>query len=128
MSIVLEWHNEVAEKQIEEAMKKLKAVAIEIKSRSQEMCPVDIGTLRDSAYVEDLPNGYEIGYGGAAEEYALEQHENLDYYHDDGQAKFLELAFLEVTEKRLKSSTGERTVISTWGDETLSFFNGKQDE
>jgi hypothetical protein len=127
MSIKLEWHNEVAERQIAEAMKRLKAAAMEIKSRSQEMCPVDFGTLRDSAYVTDLPNGYEIGYGGAASEYALDQHENLNYYHDDGQAKFLELAFIEVTEKRLKSSTGERTVISTWGDETKIFFNGKEE-
>jgi hypothetical protein len=126
-SIVLEWHNEVAEKQIDEAMKRLKAAAMEIKGVSQAMCPVKSGTLRGSAYVDDLENGYEIGYGGAAESYALDQHENLHYYHKVGQAKFLELAFLEVTEKRLKSSTGERTVISTWGDETKVFFNGREE-
>ncbi len=112
-NIVLEWNNRVADDLVEKELKRLKAAATEIKSRSQEMCPVDSGDLRSSAYVQEIPNGWEIGYGGVASDYALEQHENLNYYHDDGQAKFLELAFIEVT-NRYKS--GERTVISTWGD------------
>ena len=113
MSIVLEWHNDVADRVYEEKLKKLRAYAEEIKGLSQTMCPVDSGTLKGSAYVQEIDKGWEIGYGGAAEEYALEQHENLQYYHPVGQAKFLEMAFIEVTSK-IKS--GERTVISTWDD------------
>lgn len=113
--IVLEWHNEVGDKIIEKEMKRLQAAAMEIKGESQALCPVDTGTLRNSAYINDLDNGYEIGYGGAASDYALEQHENLQYYHPVGQAKFLEMAFINVTNSW---KSGERTVISTWGDTT----------
>ena len=101
MSYTLKWDMIAAEEPVKEAMKKLKAAAIEIKVLAQTKCPVDIGTLRDSAYVKELPDGYEIGFGGAAQEYALIQHENLFYYHDVGEAKFLEKAFMEVT-ARLK--------------------------
>jgi hypothetical protein len=90
-----------AESSIEDAKKKLKAAADEIKGLAQTKCPVDIGTLRDSAYVKEITDGYEIGFGGAASEYALDQHENMDYHHDVGEAKFLEKAFMEVT-ARLK--------------------------
>jgi hypothetical protein len=101
MSYTLKWDMLAGEETIREAMKKLKAAAIEIKGLAQTKCPVDIGTLRDSAYVSELEDGYEIGFGGAAESYALEQHENLQYHHDVGEAKFLEKAFMEVT-ARLK--------------------------
>lgn len=54
--------------------------------------PIDIGDLRDSGYVRGpYHNGtnwiIEIGFG---EEYALIQHERLDYFHPHGQAKYLE--------------------------------------
>jgi hypothetical protein len=56
------------------------------------------GTLRASGTVhEPEQNGKKIrvtlsfgGPGSGAEEYAVIQHENLDYYHTVGQAKFLE--------------------------------------
>jgi hypothetical protein len=101
MSYILKWDLRAGDETIEEAMKKLRAAAIEIKGLAQTKCPVNIGTLRDSAYVNELDDGYEIGFGGAAESYALEQHENLQYHHDVGEAKFLEKAFMEVT-ARLK--------------------------
>ena len=124
-SIVLEWHNNVADNVIEEAIKKLRVKAEEIKGLSQTMCPVDSGVLKGSAYVQAIDNGWEIGYGGAADAYALEQHENLNYYHDVGQAKFLEMAFIEVTNK-LKS--GERTVISVWDNVTTTDFGSMSNE
>lgn len=64
---------------------------------SQRLVPVDTGTLRRSGVI--LPareKGTSIvevvmGYGGAASEYALKQHENLSYRHKEGkQAKYLE--------------------------------------
>ena len=99
MSVSLTWHANVEGDTVEKAKKKLKVYAEEIKGLSQTMCPVDSGTLKGSAYVQEIIDGWEIGYGGAAEEYALEQHENLQYHHPVGQAKFLELAFIEVTSK-----------------------------
>ena len=58
------------------------------------------GTLRASGFV--LPpvvigNHVEIvlGFGGAAEAYAMVQHEHLEYKHTVGQAKYLERPMLK---------------------------------
>ena len=67
-----------------------------IMTAAKKIVPHDVGTLETSGYV--VPPVYEgdavsvtLGFGGAAKEYALEQHENLDYQHDEGrQAKYLE--------------------------------------
>jgi len=58
--------------------------------------PVDDGILRGSGYVAPpVVNGQDVtvdmGYGGAASDYALEQHENLNFKHPGGkQPKYLE--------------------------------------
>lgn len=58
--------------------------------------PIDTGDLADSGYVsEPFLVGdtwtIAIGFGAGLErEYALIQHERLDYYHPHGQAKYLE--------------------------------------
>lgn len=62
--------------------------------------PVDTGALKNSKFVT-LPrvSGHtivvEAGYGGPATEYALRQHEELDYRHDgEGEgAKYLSTHF-----------------------------------
>ena len=67
-----------------------------IMTPAKRLAPHDVGTLESSGYVE--PPVYAgddvsvtLGFGGAAKDYALEQHENLDYQHDEGrQAKYLE--------------------------------------
>lgn len=90
----LKWHANVADARVEEAMKLIKQSAMVIKGDSQTMCPVDTGTLKNSAVVEQVDEKtYRVGYGGAAAAYALKQHENLQYHHTVGQAKFLEIAF-----------------------------------
>ncbi len=66
--------------------------------------PVDKGTLRDSGLVEEPEQkgtaiSVEIAFGGAAAEYALYVHEDLDAYHSTGQAKFLERAVREAEPK-----------------------------
>lgn len=70
-----------------------------IMSASKQEVPVDLGVLRASGTV--LPpdsNGTIIevvsGYGGAAEAYAIVQHERLSYRHTVGKAKYLEHPFL----------------------------------
>jgi hypothetical protein len=86
------------------AMLALKAALFEEQSaviaEAQTRTPVDTGTLRGSGTV--LPpeqNGSQVevvaGFGGAAQQYAIRQHEDLSLSHSVGQAKFLEQPFLE---------------------------------
>jgi len=62
--------------------------------------PVDTGTARDSGFV-DNPEWkanvltIEMGFGGAAEDYIIPLHENLDVYHPNGEAKFVESVLTE---------------------------------
>jgi len=71
-----------------------------IMAQSKELVPVDTGVLRGSGFVE-LPKvegdrvHVDLGYGGAASGYALIVHENLDAFHPNGIAKFLEMPFNE---------------------------------
>lgn len=68
---------------------------------SMRIVPVDTGTLRRSArvlpaYKEGLLWTVEMGYGGAASEYALDQHENPTYRHAEGKSwKYLEIPVKE---------------------------------
>lgn len=71
----------------------------EIMAEAKMITPVDLGVLRDSGHV--LPpkitaKEVEItaGFGGAASDYAVVQHERLDYNHTVGGPKFLERPFL----------------------------------
>lgn len=63
--------------------------------------PVDQGILRDSGHVElpeDTADGITVtlGYGGAAEAYAVVQHEDLSLNHPNGGGpKYLERPLLE---------------------------------
>lgn len=67
-----------------------------IMGESQRRVPVDTGTLRRSRAV--LPPRMvggnieiEMGYGGAASGYAMDQHENPNYRHSNGHTwKYLE--------------------------------------
>lgn len=72
------------------------AEAHEILADSQAIVPFDEGILSSSSKVYgprtrgDVIQA-EIGYGGAAKDYALIQHENLEYRHAEGrEAKYLE--------------------------------------
>lgn len=69
-----------------------------IMARSKRLVPVDLGALKGSGYVT-LPQRspsktlVEMGYGGTAKDYAVPQHERLDFKHPDGgQAKYLSTA------------------------------------
>lgn len=88
------------------AMRALKEEADAIMEESRNQVPVDTGTLKESAYVEEPQvAGNEIvvnfGYGGPndkvnpksgkpASEYAIYVHERTDLKHPTGKAKFLE--------------------------------------
>jgi hypothetical protein len=83
------------------ALDGIEALANEIKSLSQTRCPVDTGTLRNSAVVvrDDAAKKVQVGYGGAASSYSIKQHEDMSLSHPVGQAKFLESAFTELKPK-----------------------------
>lgn len=80
---------------------RLKADLEEILQVSQEeYCPVDTGTLRSSGQViiertETDVTG-TIGYGGAAESYALIVHETNRNYRGGKSWKYLEIPFREM--------------------------------
>jgi len=63
----------------------LKDIAEQIAKESEQLVPVDEGTLRSSRTVTDSsgPTDYvvRVGYGGPAAPYALAQHERLDFWH-----------------------------------------------
>lgn len=74
--------------------------------------PVDQGQLRSSGHVQgpDREGGsifVILGYGGAAEPYALIQHESLHFQHRVGQAKFLEKPVL-AAESGMGRRVGDR--------------------
>jgi|OM-RGC.v1.025673210 hypothetical protein len=75
----------------------LYAAASIIMTEAKRRAPLDKGPLRSSGYVT-LPfrkgDGAEVeaGFGGQAKEYAVIQHERLDFAHDVGEAKYLENA------------------------------------
>lgn len=64
-------------------------------TESKRRVPIDTGVLRASGFVAPPErNGNHISvtlsYGGAADHYAIVQHENLEFHHKHGQAKYLE--------------------------------------
>lgn len=91
------------------AMNALKAQAVLLKGRSQALCPVESGTLRDSCVVEEKGDSVIVGYGGAASSYAATQHENMSYHHDVGQAKYLEQPATEM-EEEIKAAVAKAVV------------------
>lgn len=96
----------------------LEELKIEAKE-CQAICPVDEGTLRDSIHAV----GYEregrmiraaivCGEDGSgAEEYAVQQHEDLDLHHEHGEAKFIEKPLM-ASAPSLASRAGKRVDIN----------------
>jgi hypothetical protein len=81
----------------------------------KDITPVQYGTLRDSGQV-DKPEWkagvltITLGFGGAAEEYAIYVHEDLEAFHAVGEAKFME--------KIIKKN--EPSLMSDFGDEIVA--------
>jgi hypothetical protein len=76
-----------------------------ILNAAKAITPFDEGTLEGSGTMSPLPEhtadgvSVTIGFGGAAKEYAVVQHEELSYHHKPPtQAKFLEKPFKEASE------------------------------
>lgn len=88
------------------AMKGLRAEAVVLKGRSQALCPVENGVLKNSCVIEEHDDYIIVGYGGAASAYAAIQHENMAYHHDVGQAKYLEQPATEM-EDEIKAAVAQ---------------------
>ncbi|GMA33509.1 hypothetical protein [Litorihabitans aurantiacus] len=71
-----------------------------ILARSNDRAPVDSGDLRAAGFVDTADLAVKVGYeptGGYP--YFRRQHEDLDYQHDTGEAKFLEKAEAETRDE-----------------------------
>lgn len=67
----------------------------EVMTEAKRQTPVDTGSLRASARVEPVAAGRDkvevvLSFGGAAREYAVYVHEDMNARHTNGKAKFLE--------------------------------------
>lgn len=109
----------------EGARRALIEIAQNIMAQSKSECPIETGTLTNSAYIEDPKDTgkavfIKMGYGGynnqrnpisgkLASDYALEVHETPWYNHPYGKWKFLEdpvnahaIQFLSILGQRLR--------------------------
>lgn len=66
----------------------------------ENYCPVEHGDLKNSGHVIVDPDKIKttLAYGGAAEDYAVPQHENLTYKHKVGENKYLEKPLFKAME------------------------------
>lgn len=74
-----------------------------IQGEAQRRTPVDTGNLKGSAYTRkamDDEKAVEVGFGAT---YGIYVHENLNAYHDNGEAKFLENAATEKADEVIKA-------------------------
>lgn len=89
-----------------------------VMTEAKQRAPVDFGTLRNSGYVTLPQEGkVEVGFGGAAKEYALVQHEREDFHHEVGEAKFLENAIAATDVQGIVEQEMSRGIID--GDTAL---------
>jgi hypothetical protein len=106
MSNVLSNFEKLSSTLEDKANKALATSAIVLKVRSQIKTPVDTGKLKASHFIIEVENSsgpmFEIG---CQTDYAPDQHENLEYAHSVGEAKFLQRALDE-------SITDIRDIIS----------------
>lgn len=92
------------ERALEVGADALTKIAYDILAASQEVVPFDTGALYDSGEVSE-PYGdlesvsVDIGYGSGEVQYAIIQHENMEYKHPNGgQAKYLEQPAMEAAD------------------------------
>lgn len=85
------------------ARKELQRCLADLKGKAQMLAPVNKDpnakepeALKGSAFYETSWNGNDLeGVVGFDKPYALRQHEETEYQHDTGQAKYLEQPFKE---------------------------------
>lgn len=61
-----------------------------LRGYSQPLAPIDTGILRATGQVTQATPNHLEAHVSYDTPYAVKQHEELDYRHDEGQAKYLE--------------------------------------
>ena len=91
MSVSAEWHGDIVKAMIQgNAADALNHAAELLRGDSVPLAPLDRGPLRASAQVTPATDSNLTAYVSYDTPYAARQHEELDWRHDDGQAKYLE--------------------------------------
>jgi hypothetical protein len=82
----------------------IKRALMFIEKQAVKRTPVDTGNLRNSFYKKTLKllGGKPAGEIGNTAEYAIYVHENLESHHRVGEAKFLENAIIENSDRIVK--------------------------
>ena len=79
---------------------------------SKQLCPVDLGPLRDSAEVERIDRNIWLSFGkGPSKKYAVYQHERTDLHHDDGECLYLKKAFDRTAKRVIDESLKDAKVL-----------------
>ncbi len=103
-SITTEWDGDIVAAMIKASVPAALNVGAELlRGDSVPLAPMDRGDLRASAQVTPATHGNETAYVSYDTPYAVRQHEELDYRHEDGQAKYLEQPLEQNAGKYLKA-------------------------
>lgn len=93
----LDWRGQQVSKNIDQATTNaLRAGAHLLRDEAVQRTPVETGTLRNSAKASVSDKEAIVSYNTP---YAARQHEEVGWHHNDGQAKYLESAFLDNKQK-----------------------------
>jgi len=85
------WRGEFYKQRLlDRARRGLTQAAEQLRSRSVPLAPIDRGPLRGSAHVEPATGSELVSAVSYDTPYAVRQHEELDYHHEEGEAKYLE--------------------------------------
>jgi len=86
-----EWNGDIVSAMIDaNSVEALNHGAELLRGDSQPLAPIDTGILRATGQVTPATQGDLTAYVSYDTVYAARQHEELDWYHDEGQAKYLE--------------------------------------
>ncbi len=91
MSVSMEWNGDIVSAMIQaNAPEALNHAAELLRGYSQPLVPMDTGILRATGQVTPATPGNLEAHVSYDTPYAARQHEELDWRHDEGQAKYLE--------------------------------------
>ena len=89
----VEWFGEEILRNMEGAADTaLATCAADLQSKSANRAPIDTGKLRESCLIEDAgEHALLVGYSKEVDDYAMIQHERMDFIHPrGGEPKYLE--------------------------------------
>lgn len=99
-SITTEWNGDIVQAIINaNAAEALNHAAELLRGDSVPLAPLDRGPLRASAQVTPATSSSLTAHVSYDTPYAARQHEELDWHHEDGQAKYLEGPLTENEDK-----------------------------